>query len=687
MGRTLNGTIAAQSHSSVDPFANNLGYKGYNKWCSTGITLAADEYPTHVQISGYGTTEYGGGWFIPDDGTSSGSAYVELYGIGNQNRIPLFPVSVTSGRWANRSYQPGTQDFDIDGSSLMGQQIGIMLKGETGYNAEYSLLLNRTLNITVTTEYDRYSVTVNQTTGGTVTPSAAAVTPGGTCTLDVFPSPGYRLSGYNVSPAGVTISNNSFVMPHEAVTIIPVWEQTGYTIIKAVNPAGAGTVTAPNTAVFNSSVSVSQSAADGYTFTGWTLSTGGTVTNNAFVMPARDVTLTANYRALCSASMNTKICTGGQTVTLAVSRANNKDVLKYKLSFGTNMETSVTTIPAGTNSVTISIPASWASQIPNAQTKTGGTITIYSYRDSEQDSPLLGTTTITGLTYQVPSDAAPVFSSHAVHPGSSYSGYDAHFVTGLTNELYVQNHAWAAVSISATAAYGASIASIAIELPEYQGATGYSTTITNAAIASWASGLLTMALVTTINVLVTDSRGLTASWTTTISVTPYTPPVITGLDLWRVDTLGNPSDIGTHAQYAFTYTWTDIGNNEIHNTMLSQSVTEQDLLPAGWVLDDSSPQVFPINQYFDITLTIYDALETTSLTYRLDSAKAAMNFSPSGESVAFGHIIKDSVQDTNQYTGTFEIDEGMEVHLGWNNAAGYLTLKEYIQGIINGTIT
>ena len=29
----------------------------------------------------------------------------------------------------------------------------------------------------------------------------------------------------------------------------------------------------------------------------------------------------------------------------------------------------------------------------------------------------------------------------------------------------------------------------------------------------------------------------------------------------------------------------------------------------------------------------------------------------------------------------------MEIHLGWNNTDGFLTLKEYVQGIINGTIT
>ena len=308
-------------------------------------------------------------------------------------------------------------------------------------------------------------------------------------------------------------------------------------------------------------------------------------------MPAENVTVTANYSALCSASVDTATCTGGQSVTLTVTRANNTDDLKYKLSFGNNMETELTAISSGTNSVTISVPASWANQIPNSATKTGGTLTVYSYSGSTQ----LGTTTISGLTYQVSADAAPVISSHAVHPGSSDSGYDAHFVTGLTNEIYVQNHAWAAVSITATPQYSASIASIAIELPEHQGAAGYSTTVSGAT-ASWASGLLTMAITTTVNVLVTDSRGMTSTWTTTISVTPYTPPVITGLELWRVDALGNTSDTGTHVQYSFTYTWTNIGNNEIHNTMESQSVTETDMLPAGWVLDDSSPQVFPINQ-------------------------------------------------------------------------------------------
>ena len=94
-----------------------------------------------------------------------------------------------------------------------------------------NIIPNDQLTVTITTELDVYSITVNQATGGTASASQSQALIGTTVGLTATPDTGYRLASWSSSPA-LTITNNQFTMPQAHVSITPVWEKINYPIEK-----------------------------------------------------------------------------------------------------------------------------------------------------------------------------------------------------------------------------------------------------------------------------------------------------------------------------------------------------------------------------------------------------------------------------------------------------------------------
>lgn len=228
--------------------------------------------------------------------------------------------------------------------------------------------------------------------------------------------------------------------------------------------------------------------------------------------------------------------------------------------------------------------------------------------------------------------------------------------------------------------YRASVASVRIRLSGYQGP-DYDQTFTTFRNHSctFTSGILTNPGVTTIEIICTDSRGLTATMTRTITVNAYEAPAITKFECWRCDTTGDPDETGEVAQFEAGYIWTQVGNNTITRSITVFGTTENVTVDTGWILP-SSRQNFPALQTAEITYTVSDKLESTSVTIRLDTRRFIMHFSADGSSVAIGHAVQETPTAGSGYTGTFEIDASMETWIG------NMTLKEYILAVVNGLV-
>ena len=137
-------------------------------------------------------------------------------------------------------------------------------------------------------------------------------------------------------------------MPASAVAISCTFSAITYTITKSASPSGAGTVTTgANSGTVGQQITVSQTPETGYYFNGWTITPNTvSVSGGKITMPASNVTIVANYLKRSTATLSSSSMTGNGTVTLNIVADKTTYSHKYKLSFGTNMETSLTAVAA-----------------------------------------------------------------------------------------------------------------------------------------------------------------------------------------------------------------------------------------------------------------------------------------------------------------------------------------------------
>ena len=454
------------------------------------------------------------------------------------------------------------------------------------------------------------------------------------------------------------------------------------TITRTVSPSGAGSITTKvngsnvNSAVKNTTVAVAASANSGYVFKNWTTSPANLIASGAssFTMPDQNVTVTGNFWKLSTGTLSTISLTGGGTVTLTITMQNSSLSHKYNLSFGTGMETGDVSVAAGVSSVTISVPLSWSAQIPSAASKTGGTLTLKTYNGSTQ----IGSTTITGITYNVPGSAVPTLGTIMKSIARTIDGTTYPDI----GDIYVQNHCGVRVQASATGAMDGStvlstISSMRVQIGSSGGSNFDKTVLTDS--IDFTSGLLDFSGTVNITVTATDSRGRTAAATETITVTAYAAP--TGsLKVWRVDSDGDPADMGEYGEYELTKIWSQIGNNTLSWSIAIGSDSESSPADSGDLLP-SIRKYLSQTQEYTVTLTLTDGLETTVITAKIPSARFIMAFDSSGNRIG---IMKFPNKDTTQLPSgkarTFEFSADTQIYIGND------TLEDYIASIVNSLI-
>jgi hypothetical protein len=520
---------------------------------------------------------------------------------------------------------------------------------------------NRT-SITIPTQSLSLAITCSVSGGhGTLTANKTTAAPGTQITLTPTPATGYELNTLTTSPS-VTITNNKFTMPSQAITITATFKKKNYTISKNVNPSGAGTITVNSTAKMGDTVSISQTPAAGYYFVEWVTSPALTITNGSFTMPAQNVSITAKYLKRSTASLDKSTLTGGDTATLSINSESSAYTHKYKLSFGTNMETSLTDVAAGVNSVTITIPESWSNYIPNAETKTGGTLLVETYNGSTK----IGEYTITGLVYAVPASAVPVMGTIT----KSIARTIGSTTYANVGDYYVQMHSGVRIEADATGQLGASVVSMMVELVGYSGS-AYSQTEQDDEI-DFTSGLLQNAGVQSIRITATDSRGRTTTATETITVTAYSQPY-GALAVRRVDLAEQDDDTGQYGKYILAKGFTAVGTNSLTVTLTSQGYSEVISADTGNILP-SSRQTFQTQQEYTITVTLADAFETVTITATLRSARFILFVSADGKHLG---VMKAATKATpTGKDGTIEFSDDFEIYIGND------TLADYIRSIV-----
>lgn len=196
----------------------------------------------------------------------------------------------------------------------------------TGVGGSRTLIKSITLVFQAAKDYD---VTVTQATGGTIT--ASPFGPGvadedDLITLSYTEATGYEFGSWNVtgdtSGAPVTVTNNSFRMPAESVTVTATFNQI-VTYGVTVAQAEGGTISAsPTAAREGATITLTATPDDAHTFGSWNVyktgesSTTVSVSDNSFTMPAYDVTVTATFTAKPTFAVNVTQPSSGGTVSV-----------------------------------------------------------------------------------------------------------------------------------------------------------------------------------------------------------------------------------------------------------------------------------------------------------------------------------------------------------------------------------
>lgn len=286
------------------------------------------------------------------------------------------------------------------------------------------------------------------------------------------------------------------------------------------------------------------------------------------------------------------------------------------------------TLPAGTTSGTLTIPAAWANKIPNAAS---ATLTVTAQAKSGNTNVgLAGSTT---ATMNVPS-YAPTFTK----------SYLADYSTTLGGNILQNRTKITGTITDAATSYGATIAAYTIN--------GQTAALQNG-VASLEFTVATAGSVS-IPFVVTDSRGKTATQTQTLNVRAYDAPRITEAAAQRTTT---PTTVNVTVSGAFSSVG---GGNALTVTAKLGTQTKTATITGGSSDIKTFTNTFTFtgisaDSAFDGSVTAVDTVNTTSNTYALTLSAESVPFDlySSGQGVAMGKVADTAgIFDCN-YPATF----------------------------------
>ena len=310
----------------------------------------------------------------------------------------------------------------------------------------------------------------------------------------------------------------------------------------------------------------------------------------------------------------------GDSVTISTPRASSSFThdLAYQFAGGSwvSIATGVGTSRAWT------VP-DLASSIPNASS---GTMTIRCI--TKNGSTTVGTKTVS-MTAKVPTSAAYQPTISAVTLTEATTGLAAQF------GAYIQKKSKVKAAITSAGAKGSTIKSVSTT---FQGKTYTG--------SSWTSDLLASSGTLSMTTKVTDSRGRTASKTTTFSVLAYSTPRVIEFDAYRVDASYAPDTEGQHAHIDFYYYAPSLnGGNTVTAKIQYKQASESSWTDLETYTDISQQgyartgAIFSTDNQYDLRLVVTDYFGTQSVyPTTLPSGAVIMDILADGSGIGIGKV-------------------------------------------------
>jgi len=566
-------------------------------------------------------------------GLKGKAIYVKLRGVGSgpdasqiepkgnvsvsiATTTPSYSVTVQNdghGSLSASSYSatPGTI-ITLTATPNTGYQFSSYTKTNVSFTDSTHKFTMPEKNVTVKANFSlrTYTITTSAGTGGSLSANKSSATMGTSVTLTPRANTGYSFSSYTKSPASLSISNNSFTMPASNVSITANFIKISYSVTGISNPAGAGTVTlSKSTANYGDTITLTATPDTGFRFVSWSTNVSGvTISNNSFVMPASNITITANFESsgsYISEPVSTqRYLVGGNEFSFHINKFTSIYSHKCQLSFG-SFETDILTINDNVTDYTIDIPSTWSNLVTDSEMLDNGVLTLWSYDNDE----LIGSRSITGLIFVVPQTIKPTLSSITTSVARTIDG------TTYANigNYYVQNHCGVRVQATGSGSNGSAIVGYKVYIEGYPENDIY---ISGSSL-DWTSGLLANNGATNIYVTAIDSRGREVQNSASISVQSYSPPSGT-FNVWRVDDDGTATEDGPKARYILSKAYTQIGSNSLSWRIISDASYASNPSNTGFVLPGNVLMYNDEEHY--ISLELEDAFETTMINALLQNA-------------------------------------------------------------------
>lgn len=291
----------------------------------------------------------------------------------------------------------------------------------------------------------------------------------------------------------------------------------------------------------------------------------------------------------------------GTAVTISTPAANSgyRHTLRY--AFGSASGT----IASGVASAqSWTPPVSLAAQIPSATSGSGAI-----YCDTYSGSTLLGTKSVS-ITLTVPASVRPSAGTLSAAVADDSSG------TGM----YVKGMGKARVKLSGAAgAQGSSIRSTVIS------GGGWSASGT-----TLLTGVLTAAGTVTFTATVTDSRGRTASTTTSISVIDYARPGISSCTVYRCNSAGARQNDGTYAAVEIKAFYSAISGNTLSLGVAYKRSSESGYGGSTTLTNNGKTIIggggLSASTTYDVRVTVADKYNTVEQVYSLPTKSVLLSF-------------------------------------------------------------
>lgn len=339
----------------------------------------------------------------------------------------------------------------------------------------------------------------------------------------------------------------------------------------------------------------------------------------------------------------TRATLGSTSITATISRASTSFTHNVYVGYGntwTQVGANVATSVSWTPNISL------ASQTPNA-TEGYGMVQV----DTYNGSTYIGSTSI-NITYVVPTSVKPSISSLTASVVAA--GAD-------TSYGYVQGKSQCKVTINgASGSYGSSISRYII--------TQASSTWEGSSITT---GVLYTSGTITFSGYVIDSRGRSSdSKTVSITVNPYSSPIISDFATDRVLSTGAYSDDGTYALVWGLYSYSTLGGkNSITSKLEYKRTDSTSWTNAGTYASNAGVIIGGggINTAYgyDVRLTISDKFTTISKVASLKPSFVTMDFKAGGKGVSFGKESSDdgfNVSMKSSFTEMMRTDRGRYIY-------------------------